>query len=83
MGLQAYRQSINFLSDSPALALSPGADKTGEYAHFASGDRSRDGELLSGIDPNAYDRKPGQFMPFYGADILANRDIRDERRRIS
>ena len=44
--MQAYRQSINFLSDSPALALSPGADKTGEYAHFAGGDRSRDGELF-------------------------------------
>ena len=35
------------------------------------------GAVLSGIDPDAYDRKPGQFMPFYGADILANRDIRD------
>ncbi len=35
------------------------------------------GAVLAGIDPNAYDPKSGDFMPFYGADILTNRDIRD------
>ena len=117
--MQAYRQSINFLT-ARTWHYPPAAAKTGEYALFAGGDRSRARELfyatchachpngnagiapaaltrekdpsyyarkiregdglgtvLSGIDPNAYDRKPGQFMPSYGADILANRDIRD------
>ena len=120
LSLQAYLQSINRLSEAPALALSPGADKTGEYAHFDGGDRIRGrqlfyaachvchpngnagiaslplakdkdpsyyarkiregdglGAVLAGIDPNAYDPKSGEFMPFFGADILTNRDIRD------
>jgi mono/diheme cytochrome c family protein len=120
LSLQAYLQSITRQWGTSALALSPGADKTGEYAHFDGGDRIRGRELfyaachvchpngnagiapaplardkdpsyyarkiregdglgavLAGIDPNAYDPTSGEFMPFYGADILTNRDIRD------
>ena len=120
LSLQLYLLSINRLSDTPALALASGADKTGEYARFDGGDRIRGrqlfyaachvchpngkagiapvalatdkdpsyyartiregdglGAVLAGIDPNAYDPKSGKFMPFFGADILTNRDIRD------
>jgi len=35
------------------------------------------GAVLSGLEPDAYDRQGGLFMPFYGADRLSNQDIRD------
>ena len=35
------------------------------------------GAVLSGVDPNAYDPNSGQFMPFFGADRLSRRQIRD------
>ena len=35
------------------------------------------GSVLSGIDPNAYDKESGQFMPFFGADRLSDQQIRD------
>lgn len=35
------------------------------------------GAVYSGLDPDAYDRHGGLFMPFFGADRLSNQDIRD------
>lgn len=35
------------------------------------------GAVYSGLEPDAYDRHGGLFMPFYGADRLSNQDIRD------
>ena len=43
--MQAYRQSINFLT-ARTWHYPPAAAKTGEYALFAGGDRSRDRELF-------------------------------------
>lgn len=35
------------------------------------------GAVYTGLDPDAYDRHGGLYMPFYGADRLSNQDIRD------
>jgi mono/diheme cytochrome c family protein len=118
LNLQAYLEAITRRPTSVPLAITPGADKTREYAGFSGGNRhtGRDlfyaachtchpngnkgigptlprkkdpafyakkiregdglGAVLAGIDPNAYDQKSGQFMPFFGADRLSKEQIR-------
>lgn len=118
LDLQIYLEAITRQPVSIPLAITPGADKTRQYAGFDGGNRhsgrdlfyatchtchpngnagigpalprDRDpsfyaqkiregdglGAVLAGIDPNAYDKNSGQFMPFFGVDRLNNQEIR-------
>ncbi len=80
-GPRAVLRHLPCLSPQRQRRYCPAADqREGPFLLRPQDQRRTVGAVLSGIDHNAY-RKPGQFMPFYGADILVNRDIRDERRR--
>ncbi|MFH1566465.1 MAG: c-type cytochrome [Gemmatimonadota bacterium] len=59
--------------------LAPAIPRGKEPAFYARKVREGNGlgAVLSGLDPNAYDRRSGLHMPFFGADRLSNGDIRD------
>ncbi len=58
--------------------IGPTLPRHKDPAFYAQKIREGDGlgAVLAGIDPNAYDEKSGQFMPFFGADRLSNEQIR-------
>ena len=59
--------------------IAPFLPRDREAPFYAQKIREGDGlgAILSGIDPNADNPASGQFMPFFGADRLSDRQIRD------
>jgi cytochrome c553 len=59
--------------------IAPAIPRNRDPAFYAKKIREGDGlgAVLPGLDPNAYDRLSGLFMPFFGADRLDNQKIRD------
>jgi len=59
--------------------IAPALPRDKKPAFYAKKVREGDGlgAVLSGIDPNADNPASGQFMPFFGADRLNDRQIRD------
>ena len=64
---------------SGKAGIAPAIPRDRAPAFYARKIREGDGlgAVLSGIDPNAYDPTSGHFMPFFGADRLTDRQIRD------
>ena len=59
--------------------IAPAIPRDRDPAFYARKIREGDGlgTVLTGIDPNAYAPTSGDFMPFFGADRLTDRQIRD------
>lgn len=59
--------------------IGPAIPRDRDPAFYARKVREGDGlgAVLTGIDPDAYDPAAGLFMPFFGADRLSQRQLRD------
>ena len=79
IGRKLFYRACHVCHPNGGSGIGPALNPNLPAGAYAKKIREGDGfaAVASGIDPNAYNPKSGEFMPFFGIDRLSDPDVRD------